>query len=100
MSNDQSYTFSYGICIRQEAGMNCIQYTVCDTTGWSIDNTPDPAVNGSGTKCSNDFIVISGSSQTCNNPVLNGRYCGQYLAHDGAVGGATTSPICGQSFCY
>ena len=60
--------------------MNCIQYTVCDTLGFSIDNKV--ATNDHGTKCSLDFIVITGSSQTCNNPVLNSRYCGSYLALD------------------
>ena len=73
--------------------MNCIQYTVCDTLGFSIDNKV--ATNDHGTKCSLDFIVITGSSQTCNNPVLNSRYCGSYLALDGDITGAYNTPICG-----
>lgn len=88
-----TYTSSYGICIRKEAGMNCIQYTVCDTLGFSIDNKA--AVMDHGTKCSSDFIVISGSSATCNNPVLNSRYCGAYLGFDGHVTGTVNTPVCG-----
>ena len=94
-NGNYSYTFSYGICIRKEAGMNCILYTLCDTLGFSIDNSVNPAASNYGTLCTNDFIVVSGSSQTCNNPVLTSRYCGEYLAHDGAVGGTLNSPICG-----
>ena len=79
--------------MRKEAGMNCIQYTVCDTLGFSIDNKV--ATNSHGTACSLDFIVVTGSSQTCNNPVLNSRYCGAYLGLDGDATGAYNTPICG-----
>ena len=77
--------------------MNCIQYTVCDTLGFSIDNTAAAQYHGS--RCTLDFIVITGSSQTCNNPILNARYCGSYLGFDAAITANQNTPICGESFC-
>ena len=72
--------------------MNCIQYTLCDTLGFSIDNTITTSLQG--TQCGSDFIVVTGSSATCNNPVLNSRYCGMYLGF-GLAGGKSQTPICG-----
>ena len=73
--------------------MNCIQYTVCDTLGFSIDNAI--ASNAHGTECTNDFIVISGSGGTCDSVTLNSRYCGIYLGLSNADGDLAQGPVCG-----
>ena len=54
--------FRQNICIRQEAGFCCIQYSPCsDTNSWAFDNK----INGEtkiGTNCSEDYVEISGKS--------------------------------------
>ena len=53
---------SQNICIRQEAGFCCIQYSLCsDSYSWAIDNKVD-ADTKIGTNCSQDYIEISGKS--------------------------------------
>ena len=53
---------SQNICIRQESGFCCIQYSLCsDSYSWAIDNKVD-ADTKIGTNCSQDYIEISGKS--------------------------------------
>ena len=54
--------FRQNICIRQEAGMCCIQYSPCsDSNSWAFDNKVD-ADTKIGTNCSQDYIEISGKT--------------------------------------
>ncbi|TRY81182.1 hypothetical protein TCAL_14491 [Tigriopus californicus] len=83
---------NYQVCIRQEPGYSCIQYTVCaDMTGFTLDvaTIAGAAVD---TGCTSDFIEISGSSALCNQGTLTSRYCGTNL-NTAAMAMADTS-IC------
>ena len=52
--------FRQNICIRQEAGFCCVEYSTCsDTNSWTIDNT---ANSKQGTNCATDFVEISGKN--------------------------------------
>ena len=54
--------FRQNICIRQEAGMCCIQYSPCsDSNSWAFDNKVDDDTK-IGTNCSQDYIEISGKT--------------------------------------
>ena len=56
----------YKICVRQEMGFCCTQYSICDDTAFEIDSqiADDPAIAGNedvaatGTGCSLDYILI------------------------------------------
>jgi len=84
------------ICIRQEEGYCCVVYSECagETEAFRINTsgtdfkTPSPADIGS--NCSEDFVVIDGSSSTGGGSLQN-RYCGGFLT-DGQ-GAAASNPI-------
>jgi len=81
----------YSICIRQEAGMCCNEYSVCSDTGsMSLGTEAATAVQGS--LCSKDYVEIEGSAGTCGGRALLNRYCGAKLGWDGAS--TLNSPIC------
>jgi hypothetical protein len=88
----------YNICIRQEQGYCCVQYSVCaDTNSFSLDQKSEAADTADiGTYCTNDFIEIGGGSATCNINSVGGysntRYCGRILSL--ALSGAINIPIC------
>merc|ERR1712012_807003 len=74
----------YSICIRQEAGMCCTEYSVCsDTNSMTLGMQAATAVQGS--LCTLDYVEIEGSSGTCGGRALLNRYCGQKLGFDGAA---------------
>jgi len=72
----------YSICIRPAAGFCCVQYQVCgDANSMSLD--AQTAMAQQDDLCSEDYVGIPGSSDTCNQSgnvgaVVN-RYCGQFL---------------------
>jgi hypothetical protein len=74
------------MCIRQEEGYCCIQYSVCpDTNPFSLDAKSNVADSSDiGTWCTNDYIEIQGGSSTCNQAGVGGftntRYCGRDLS--------------------
>ena len=82
----------YSICIRQEEGMCCTQYSLCDytataaainTDSWSLDSDAATAISvETGTLCAADFIQIDGAQSTCN----------------AGYGAQVTSNICGLIF--
>jgi len=93
----------YNICIRQEMGMTCTVYTVCDAIAgqglpFSLSSIeaafPQVAPMGlSDFACSEDFIEISGSSEVCGVARTN-KYCGDVLTTDVATVATTNNPIC------
>uniref|UniRef100_A0A0K2T5C2 Putative LOC100161421 [Acyrthosiphon pisum] n=1 Tax=Lepeophtheirus salmonis TaxID=72036 RepID=A0A0K2T5C2_LEPSM len=70
------------VCIRQEDGFCCIDYQVCsDENSMTLGNggIADFTKAGVGTDCSEDFIIIEGSSATGQRD-LQQRYCGGKLS--------------------
>ena len=69
---------NYNICIRQERGYCCVQYSVCsDANSYTLDN--DPAMAKVDTNCAADFLGIDGIGQTCNavpGRVQHTKLCG------------------------
>ena len=49
----------YDICIRQEEGFCCVQYSLCEADSFEIDGKDgiDKSVTSA---CTNDYIEISG----------------------------------------
>jgi len=93
----------YNICIRQEMGMTCTVYTVCDAIAgqglpFSLSSIemafPQIAPMGlSDFACSEDFIEISGSSEVCGVARTN-KYCGDVLTTDVTTAATLNNPIC------
>lgn len=72
---------NYGICIRQEEGYCCIQYTLCsDANSFSL--TMQNAAAKLDTDCTNDYVGIAGVSANC----------------PASVGASTHTKICGAIF--
>merc|ERR1711971_1373264 len=96
----------YNICIRQEMGMTCTVYTVCDAIAgqglpFSLSNldaaVPPAAATAKGASdflCTEDYIEISGSSEICGASVLTNKYCGDVLTTETTVAGTDNNPIC------
>lgn len=93
--NDQQYN----ICIRQEMGFCCIEYTVCsDLNSWSLFTMSDgmggmetPLIESS---CTTDWVEIEGSNEMCALNRVNNRYCGHVLADT-----PTADPILSTKIC-
>jgi len=70
---------NYNICIRQEQGYCCVQYTVCnDPNSYTLDNTPATMAEID-TRCTGDFLGIDGVGMTCTgatNMVQHTKLCG------------------------
>merc|ERR1712223_693311 len=78
---------NYDICIRQEAGFCCVDYSVCDQASAFSLSTPSVAtdlatmgVGATGVACTGDHISIEGSSEICGAPVTFNKYCGDFLS--------------------
>ena len=92
----------YKICIRQEMGFCCNQYTLCPDTAFEINsliaNDPDPSivtdVAAVGTACTSDYVLIQGSSSTGATTLPQSRYCGGILSD--FTGGLVDVPITGK----
>merc|ERR1739844_436131 len=94
---------NYNICIRQEMGMTCTVYTVCDAIAgqglpFSLSNIDvtglaAAALGLSDFACTLDYIEISGSSEVCGVAPTN-KYCGDVLTTDVATVATTNNPIC------
>merc|ERR1712004_53063 len=90
---------NYDICIRQESGFCCIEYSVCDQDfAFSLSG---PTMVGmvatmgkglTGSNCANDFIIIDGSSEVCGSAVTFNRYCGDFLSSKAMI---PTAPATG-----
>merc|ERR1719189_2397414 len=92
----------YDICIRQEKGFCCTEYSVCDQAGAFSLSVPTTAtiaaiagmsVGGTGTSCALDYVYIEGSSEVCGSSVHFNTYCGDVLSSKEAMG-AVDSVIC------
>lgn len=93
----------YNICIRQEEGYCCNQYTVCTPVAnqggpFSLSlidaaGAAATAVGAKGQICSEDYITIAGSSEICNAAVTQNLYCGDVLSTN-TVAPAVNNPIC------
>jgi len=93
----------YNICIRQEMGFCCIEYSVCDQAGAFSLSVPTIAadiaaamakgVTGKGCAKGKDFISIDGSSEVCGSPVTFNLYCGDVFSSKTAVA-AVDNTIC------
>jgi len=87
----------YSVCIRQEEGFCCVQYTVCaDAMSWTLD-TVIAGVAETDSRCETDYIAIPGSSGTCKtaggnpNPVAD-KYCGEFFNF--ADQSVLSAPVC------
>ncbi|XP_059097778.1 uncharacterized protein LOC131892061 [Tigriopus californicus] len=75
----------YSVCIRQEAGFCCIEYSVCsDANSFSIDTNKMLMMSKVETECLTiDYITIEGGQGSCagsNNPTAGvNKYCGDKL---------------------
>jgi len=69
---------NYDVCIRQEAGYCCIEYSLCsDDWSWSISNSGAGALQDE--MCTEDYVGIDGVSDTCSDHAGQytvGRMCG------------------------
>merc|ERR1719272_1502012 len=69
---------NYDVCIRQEAGYCCIEYSLCsDDWSWSISNSGAGALQDE--MCTEDYVGIDGVSDTCTDfagQYTVGRMCG------------------------
>eukprot|EP00094_Tigriopus_californicus_P014304 TCALIF_13869-PA protein Name:"Protein of unknown function" AED:0.27 eAED:0.27 QI:11/0.5/0.2/0.6/0.75/0.6/5/0/193 len=77
---------NYAICIRQELGYCCVEYSVCpdvEDTGFTLGVNDEGMAYQDNDCASFDFIGIEGSSSTCqqsgNQATLWSRYCGDKL---------------------
>ena len=74
--------FSQNICIRQEEGHCCVRYNLCsDTNSWAISFhiLPTYILTSSGSRCTLDYVNISGVAETCEqgpNNNLHNKICG------------------------
>jgi len=72
---------NYNICIRQEQGYCCVQYSVCtDDNSYTLD--ADIAMAKTDTNCSDDFLGIDGIGMTCNSApgrVQHTKLCGAFF---------------------
>merc|ERR1711899_2553 len=84
---------NYDICIRQEKGFCCTEYSVCagEAMGFSLsvptDSTmvPAMAVGATAELCTMDHIIIDGSSEVCGSAIVNNKYCGDVLSSNRAA---------------
>lgn len=91
---------NYDICIRQEAGYCCIEYSLCaDDNSWNLFNTHATGALQDDL-CTEDFVGIDGVSDTCTTfagQATFGRMCGKEasisfnLQNTGVV---TTGSVC------
>jgi len=80
---------NYRICIRQELGYCCNTYLPCSDAMSFRFNPGSTAANTkaySGSSCTEDYIMIEGSSGTGRGSLHN-RYCGGFLStlHEGTL---------------
>ena len=50
----------YDICIRQEEGFCCVQYSLCEADSWEIDGNMDTQDKSYTSMCTTDYIEIAG----------------------------------------
>eukprot|EP00094_Tigriopus_californicus_P014310 TCALIF_13875-PA protein Name:"Protein of unknown function" AED:0.27 eAED:0.27 QI:14/0.75/0.8/1/1/1/5/0/209 len=90
----------YSICIRQEAGFCCIEYSLCpDANSFSIDTNMMLMMAKVETECfSVDYITIEGGQGSCSGSAVPSagvnRYCGDKLNPLTMEG--ENVPICGE----
>ena len=90
--------YSQNICIRGNAGMCCVRYTLCageaSTSAWSIDGT-DTAMIGS--MCLLDYLEIDGGMSECNQGTdgnIISKFCGDQFNTVTALA-ANVPSVCG-----
>jgi len=84
----------YSVCIRQERGYCCVEYSPCsDTRSFSLGTTT--AIAQIDSECSQDWIGISASGANCiqgSTNVFHNKYCGNiFNAH---IGATLNAPVC------
>jgi len=90
---------NYDICIRQEDGYCCVQYSPCaDPNSYTLDELAIAAEAEVGTLCSLDYIEIDGVGGTCDqsaNAVLGSRLCGNiFNTLNGANAAIAVNSVC------
>ena len=87
--------FSYSICIRKEAGYDCIQYQQCgEANSFGVSGAANSAAK-TGSNCSLDYAIISGGADQCNTGVATiSNYCGEMFS--AVVDSVLDSPVCGK----
>jgi len=72
-------SLDYNICVRQNMGYCCVEYTAEEfvLVGPSVGTIPAIAIAGSGTACAtlNDYISIDGAGGNCGNIVGTNKFC-------------------------
>ncbi|TRY81036.1 hypothetical protein TCAL_13448 [Tigriopus californicus] len=92
----------YSVCIRQEAGFCCIEYSVCsDANSFSIDTNKMLMMSKVETECLTiDYITIEGGQGSCagsNNPTAGvNKYCGDKL--NPLTMQIEHAPVCGKQY--
>ncbi len=79
------FSSSYPICIRQAKGYCCVEYTKCDTNGFSLNNNDAMAkLDNACTSMTGtiDYVGIDGFSSACTRSpgtALHSKICGQFF---------------------
>ncbi|XP_059083097.1 uncharacterized protein LOC131880461 [Tigriopus californicus] len=89
----------YSVCIRQESGFCCVEYTPCtNMNSFSLDPVTDGDIDTAQTDsaCTQDYVSIAASTATCSSVQeqanIASRFCGTFLS---SQNGATESlPVC------
>ena len=91
--------FSYNICIRQEAGYCCVEYSLCsDANSWTLSTNADITDTADlDTQCdADDHLKIQGLSGQCDsgdfNAVLHTKICGTKFSSSTTMALAATDP--------
>jgi hypothetical protein len=88
------------VCIRQEKGHCCVEYSKCDdTSAWTLDYqaaTVAVAKAQTGTMCTGDYLEIAGATSVCGDRELSGRVCGLVFSTNslGTATGDLDTRIC------
>jgi len=71
---------NYDICIRGEEGYCCVRYKPCsDANSYTLDALDTAVMSMSGSLCNNDYLAISGVSESCDpssTAVKGTKLCG------------------------
>jgi len=93
-------SLDYKICVRQNMGYCCVEYTA---TQFAVRGPTDGVIPadtalkvGAGTSCSNDWISIDGAGGNCGNIVGTNKFCLDILHYQDTALSATVSniPVC------
>jgi len=88
----------YQICVRQNMGYCCVEYTATEFAVRGPTDGVIPAIGtvGAGTDCANDWISIEGAGSSCGSIVGTNKFCEDILHYENDATAADVSsiPIC------